>query len=185
MEKVFDGHAGEWSESAKALVTWIAHRKSATSHRTHDAVHLDLAQRISSSRHRDSAVHVGGLERLPHLSTIGGPFGTTHWNWQRWVTVLRCPSSGEHVTPMIDFSTSPFYASRLGWVGAVTDDFWDVLFLFLLLAPTCRSLVWTCLVDLRRKTPDNGRRDRQFPSCHAGSEVDHHRSRVKGPRAPA
>ena len=51
---VFDGHAGGWVDSARNLVTWIFERLSTPSHRTPSDINLELAQRISSSLHRDS-----------------------------------------------------------------------------------------------------------------------------------
>ena len=47
---VFDGHTRSWGDSAHVLVTW-----DLPTHRTPIDINLELAQRISSSLHRDSA----------------------------------------------------------------------------------------------------------------------------------
>ena len=80
---VFDGHARGWRDSARNLATWISERLSTTSFPTPSDSTLGLAQRISSSLHRDSARVFLRRVRMTALRDALTPLGPDDW-WPAW-----------------------------------------------------------------------------------------------------
>ena len=76
---VFDGHARGWEDSARYLATWISHRLSTNSLRTPTDINLELAQRISSSLHREFVCAILGRVRLVLSRDAPTPLGLDDW----------------------------------------------------------------------------------------------------------
>ena len=76
---VFDGHARG---------SWISQRLNTTSLRTRRDTNLELAQRISSSLHRDSAREISRRVRLAASRDASQLLGADDW-WPAWDDQLR------------------------------------------------------------------------------------------------
>ena len=81
---IFDGHAGGWCESAKAMIS--------TSCRTPDAIKLDLAQRTSSSSHCDPASAI--VRRVRWAASRDDPGGRMRLSGEFLILLSRLPPLG-------------------------------------------------------------------------------------------
>ena len=121
---VFDEHAGGCGDSARNLITWIFQQLKTTSLRSPSDINLELARRISSSLHRDSARAILRRVRLGAARDASLLFGSDDW-WPAWDDPNprhegRRTSHGDdddvtsHVTrwdpPIVPSISSPFHS---------------------------------------------------------------------------
>ena len=115
---IFDGHAGGWCESAKAMIS--------TSCRTLDAIKLDLAQRTSSSPHCDPASATVRRVRLA-ASRDDPRGGRMRLSGEFLVLLSRFPASprvghGSHSVISDHTFRAPFRSKRRTVPAAITQS---------------------------------------------------------------